>query len=1737
MKCNFARITKGALAMVSVWSVGMAGFLSTAAAASKTDYSSLNTATQMVSVPEDVPLGSVAKDVRTQKFNNGWKFNLGDISGAQGVSYNDAKWRNVDLPHDYSIEQAFSKSMEAESGYLPGGVGWYRKNVEIPAEFSQKRVNLNFDGVYMDATIYVNGTELANHPYGYTPFSVDITDELKFGEKNVIAVKVNHQTPSSRWYSGSGIYRNVELMVTDKVHIGYNGVKVVAKDLESYTGSGNVDLELNTVLVNDGDVSKTVQVKQTVLPKNGGASIGEATNTLKLEANTTSAKTTNISVRSPKLWSLKDPTQYIVKTEVLENSTLLDSVDTVTGFRFLKFDPNTGFALNGKNLKLKGVSMHHDQGALGAKAYRDAIERQIDILKNMGVNTIRVTHNPGSQDLIELANEKGILLIEEIFDGLHCTKNYNRMDYARFFEKPVPTDTKLENVSPGSTWARFDLEAMIRRDHNAPSVIMWSLGNEIQEGTTCGINSFTANQANLVKWAAKIDPTRPVTRGDNAIKDSSAAINVMKSLVSGATAAGTVGTVGANYASGKQYDSLHQHFPNAMLYGSETASSVNSRGVYNRTFDSGQTADKQLTSYDNSRVGWGATAAQAWLDVIKRDFVAGTAVWTGFDYIGEPTFWNGVSAGAQGAWPSPKSSYFGIIDTAGFPKDSFYFYQSQWNEAVNTLHILPAWNKSVLQNNGNGDQKVVVYSNAHAVELFFTGNDGVKHSLGKKTFTKRQTPAGYTYQIYEGAGKSAHESENLYLSWQVPYADGTVSAVAYDSQDNVITETVGRGSVSTAGAASKLDVQLSKSNLTANNEDLSYLEVTVMDAKNVPVPDANIPVEFAATGGCEVIGTDAGEQADHTSYLSPRRNTYNGKVLGIVKSKKYAGKCTVKISAPNMPVVTKTITVAPSAGAMADSGIDSYLYPRNYYVQVGAKVILPAKIDAKFTDGTVESVGVKWNEIAENQYQKPGFFSVVGKTAKGHLVTANITMMQQVGAVLNYSANTPVGVVPTIPAVRPAVLPDGTVLEAQFDVVWKLPDNSVYNQVGKVEIQGTATVFGKKIPVNATIRVQEGEVTIGKSVTAAAKISQDIPADKQSDTLSAIQDGETAVGINKGGGANPTAWTNYTNSQAGDDTAAIEFEYATQQTFGAFDVYFFQDSYSARFPDAGTTKFYVKEAAGDAWKLVDAQEKISADESSPNVKKYSYALTKPINATFVKLAIKNKEENLDGRKPCTGITEVALKTASITMPAYTTADLESLSVNNEKISNSALKSWEYNTPAEKIVQLKAVPKENAAVTILPAYKGTVRLIVESENHEKLNIFQIHLGKTQTASADDDSRDVPIQKIKLEVGSQATTAGDNSKGSALDGDVHTIWHTPWGHANPINGDVNNLAKKGWVVFTLSEPTELEALRYLPRSDGNNGTITGYQIYVSNTDDPQGETQADGMKLPADNQYQLVSQGSWDDNTDWKLAEFTKASLAKYVKLVPTATASDSGANMFVSAAELRLRQAKSLIDLNDPALGFKVNVDPAVVEVGAVDAQHPAHPDKVIVKGADGKILTEGLNYRLKYEGDTKAGVAKITVTGINTHKGELVATYMIKVKTKPNGSDADTGSGAGSGDSSSSGDNSGAGSGGDNSGSGSGSGADGSGTGGSGSNSGTGSSPSVEPPATGSPSAEPPSAANPDSTPPVASSTPSTKSNSATSQKAAQRLVQTGLGVFALLNLAVACALSGILIYRRKNIS
>lgn len=1529
--------------------------------------------TQMSSTPEVVYSSAVdSKQNRTSDFDANWKFMLSDSVQAQDPAFDDSAWQQVDLPHDYSITQKYSQSNEAESAYLPGGTGWYRKSFTIDRDLAGKRIAINFDGVYMNATVWFNGVKLGTHPYGYSPFSFDLTGNAKFGGENTIVVKVENRLPSSRWYSGSGIYRDVTLTVTDGVHVGNNGVAIKTPSLATQNG-GNVTMNLTTKVANDTKAAANITLKQTVFPKGGktDAAIGTVTTASKsIAAGASADVTSTITAASPKLWSIKNPNLYTVRTEVLNGGKVLDTYDTEYGFRWTGFDAASGFSLNGEKVKLKGVSMHHDQGSLGAVANRRAIERQVEILQKMGVNSIRTTHNPAAKALIDVCNEKGVLVVEEVFDMWNRSKNGNTEDYGKWFGQAIAGDNAVLGGDKDETWAKFDLTSTINRDRNAPSVIMWSLGNEMMEGISGSVSDFPATSAKLVAWTKAADSTRPMTHGDNKIK-----ANWRESNTMGDNLTANGGVVGTNYSNGANYDKIRTDHPSWAIYGSETASAINSRGIYNRTTGGAQSSDKQLTSYDNSAVGWGAVASSAWYDVVQRDFVAGTYVWTGFDYLGEPTPWNGTGSGAVGSWPSPKNSYFGIVDTAGFPKDTYYFYQSQWNDDVHTLHILPAWNENVVAKGSGNNVPVVVYTDAAKVKLYFTPKGSTeKRLIGEKSFTKKTTAAGYTYQVYEGTDKDSTAHKNMYLTWNVPWAEGTISAEAYDENNRLIPEgsTEGNASVTTTGKAAKLKADADRKTITADGKDLSYIEVDVTDANGHIVPDAANRVTFDVKGAGKLVGVDNGSSPDHDSYQADNRRAFSGKVLAIVQSTKEAGEITVTAKADGLQSSTVKIATTAVPGTSTEKTVRSFYYSRNYYVKTGNKPNLPSEVEVRYSDGTSDRQNVTWDAVSDDQIAKAGSFSVAG-TVAGQKISVRVTMIDEIGALLNYSASTPVGTPAVLPGSRPAVLPDGTVTSANFAVHWTKPADTVYNTAGTVKVPGTATVFGKEFKVTATIRVQRSQVTIGSSVSGnALRLTQNIPADKQSDTLDAIKDGSTTVDANTGGGANPSAWTNWAYSKAGHNTAEITFEYATEQQLGQIVMYFFRDSNAVRFPDAGKTKIQIS-ADGKNWTDLAATETIAAQESSDRVKPYTYDFA-PVGATFVKVTVTNADTTTPSGVVCAGLTEIELKTATSKFVTNTSAALSSLTVNGTKVSDSVLAAGSYNTPAI-IADVKAEGEGNASVTVLPAHDNVIRVITESEDHVTRKTFTINLGTEQEFPADSDERDYPAADMTVTAGSEQTsgTATEGPKKFAVDGNTSTYWHSNW---TPTT--VNDL----WIAFELQKPTKLDALRYLPRPAGSkNGSVTEYKVQVS--DDGTNWTDA--------------GSGTWTTDYGWKLAEFNQPVTTKHVRLKAVHTYADSGNDKFMSASEIRLRKAVDTTDIS----GATVTV-PAKLTVDRVDTDHPAtFATKDVTVTLGDATLRYGVDYLLDYAGNTAVGKATVTVRGIDKYSGTVAKTFTIELKDAP----------------------------------------------------------------------------------------------------------------------------------------
>jgi beta-galactosidase len=772
--------------------------------------------------------------LRGASFNSGWKFNRGDVTNAQATSFNDSSWTSLDLPHDWSISLAFNQSSPGGSGngFLDGGIGWYRKTFTLDAASSGQRILVEFDGVYMNSEVWINGTSLGQRPYGYSSFEYDLTPYVTFSGNNVIAVRANNNQPNSRFYSGSGIYRNVWLTTLNPVHVPYDGVFVSTPSVS--TGSATVSVA--TDVQNQGTGSASVTVTATVLSPSGAMVTSGDSAATAVAANATSTVTQMLTVSSPQLWSLSAPALYQVKVDVKVGGAVVDTYLAPLGFRTAKFDANTGFSLNGQSVKIRGVNMHHDLGALGTAVSTRAIQRQVEILKSMGVNAIRTSHNPPAPELLDITDRLGVLILDEAFDTWTQTKTAN--DYGLYFTQ----------------WAQRDIQDMTRRDRNHPSVILWSIGNEVGGSTT-------ATATSLKNWVLAIDGTRPITWASNKMGGPHVSEGDDRNV------AKLLDVAGYNYAPyAGDYDADHSANPTWKIMGTETSAAVRSRGIYHTPAGtltkstSMSMADRQCSSYDNEATNFGDSAQNSYIYDASRAFVAGSFIWAGFDYIGEPTPYS--------SWPS-KSSYYGAIDTAGFPKDVYYFYKSRWTTAP-MVHILPHWNWTA-----GTTVTVYVYNNCDSVELFL--NDA---SQGSKSNT----------------------STTLRGEWSVPWASGTLRADC-----KVGGSVVASDQMKTAGAAARVALSADRTTINADGRDLVFITGDVQDGSGVLVPDAANSVSFSVSGPGTIVGVDNGNPIDTSSYKATSRKAFSGKVLAIVRSTGTAGS--IAISATSSGLTASPVTV------------------------------------------------------------------------------------------------------------------------------------------------------------------------------------------------------------------------------------------------------------------------------------------------------------------------------------------------------------------------------------------------------------------------------------------------------------------------------------------------------------------------------------------------------------------------------------------------------------------------------------------------------------------------------------------------------------------------------------------------------------------------------------------------------------------------------------------------------------
>jgi len=779
-------------------------------------------------------------------FDKGWRFNLGDVKDGE-KTLNDAGWRLLNLPHDWSIEGKFSKDNPAtpEGGALPGGIGWYRKTFTVPAASKNKLVYIDFDGVYQKSDVWINGHHLGFRPNGYISFRYELTPYLNFGGSNTVAVKVDNSVqPNSRWYSGSGIYRNVWLVTTsDYGAIDHWGTYFTTSDVSEKSATVNAEIKIK---------GRAYDVKTTLYDASGEKiSVDSAHYAEHVQLNNRDSIHVirqKFHVINPNLWSTAQPYLYTAVTEVYGfdveggRKVLADQYTTTLGIRYFNFDADKGFSLNGKYMKILGVCDHHDLGSLGAAVNTRALERQLQMLKSFGCNAIRTSHNPPAPELLDLCDKMGFIVMDEAFDCWEWKKA--KYDYHLYFKE----------------WHKRDLEDQILRDRNHPSVIIWSIGNEIPQQSDTSALRLAPELAGIVH---SLDTTRPITTAnDNPGKGN-------KIIQSGA-----IDLIGYNYHE-FDYATFHDRYPGKKFIATETTSGLESRGHYDMPSDSIRiwpsrwdkpftdgNPDNSVSAYDNVRPAWGSTHEATWKVMKKYDFLSGMFIWTGFDYLGEPTPYS---------WPS-RSSYFGIIDLAGFPKDIFYMYQSEWTDKT-VLHIFPHWNWTP----GKLVDVWAFYNHADEVELFLNGK-----SLGIKKKT----------------------GDDLHIMWRVKYEPGTLKAVSRKDGKVVLTR-----EIHTAGAPAKIELIADRKNIKADGRDLSFITVKILDKDGNLVPDADNLVNFKINGPGFIAGVDNGDEVSHDPFKADYRKAFNGLALAIVQTKEKAGDITFTVTSKGLKgatVVLKT---------------------------------------------------------------------------------------------------------------------------------------------------------------------------------------------------------------------------------------------------------------------------------------------------------------------------------------------------------------------------------------------------------------------------------------------------------------------------------------------------------------------------------------------------------------------------------------------------------------------------------------------------------------------------------------------------------------------------------------------------------------------------------------------------------------------------------------------------------------
>lgn len=1268
---------------------------------------------------------------RTSVINDNWKFYLGNSAAAMEENFNDSSWETIDLPHDFSITQKFTTAGEAESGFLPGGTGWYRKKFILPSSCSGKSIVLNFDGVYSLADVYINGKKIGENRYGYTPFSFDITDQTVCdGEtENVIAVQAVNDIPSSRWYSGSGIYRDVKLIITDPVHIALNGTYITTPNLADSNGTdGTVKIAVD--VQNDSMATANVIVKNTVYEKNSTDVLTTVEAEVSVAAGQTEKEEMQVLVNNPKLWSTDSPNLYVAKTEIIKDSQVVDACETEFGFKWYEFAANEGFKLNGQNMKIYGVCMHHDQGALGAVASYDAMYRQLTKMKEMGVNTIRISHNPGDEDFIDICNEMGFLVIQDIFDGWGAKKNGNSNDFSAYFSAALDESNHVLGGGSSMTWAEFVLKSVMKRDRNDASMLLWSLGNELQEGTSGGASwNWGQSVREMMVWAAEADSSHLLTSGANnrgvSLDDWNSAV-VNKILYDNGNVAGI------NYGDDNSMETLHNTY--SVFLHSESVSAINSRGIYMGTASQANIDGKgHLTSYDTSCVGWGSTAHDSIWRVMTRDWIAGECVWTGFDYIGEPTPYNGTGAGASssGLGAAPNSSYFGIVDTSGFEKDNFYLYRSQWNHNANTLHLVTAWDSDNMIDN-NGKTPVWVYSNAPKVELYCNGN-----KIGTATRRVNTTAAGHIYYTYTTESNdssicqtsSGSGSTSLYSIFNVEYVKGTLSARAFDIYGNEITSACeGKKTVSTPGNPAKLEISQDKTEIMADGSSLVYVSVDVTDENGNLDTTADAKIQFTLEGEGEIVGVDNGDQATTDKFQQPsvigskksaHIKAYAGKALVIARSTENAGNFTITISADGLEGGTAMVKTKQTV-SNGKKALTGYRLSEHCYVPAGEKeLVLPKTLQVSYSDGTEGVLPIHWKDYDKSSLSKAGSFTVTGSIQDGEnkiSFSMNVHVYDPIVSVGGYANITRPGVMPNLPGALMTYYADGSAFE-EFPAVWDMTgitEQSFASAGTVVRIPGAVNALGNTYKAAAFIRVA---APVPGEVENKALDALHLTADqKYNDNLHSIIDGTRADN-----GTSGSRWSTW--DKKGDNTAysaVITMDWATVISANTINLFFFRQAgggqaaevipENVRFEYTKSSNWDEKNGmiVSDEWIELPYQTPTQiTDFESTSTVGYRYVLNEDINPIAIRITMSCSAGNY------VGLNEAEIMGTSYSYPANTSADPGNITIGGTKVDVADGQTAVVDVDLLENIVLSN--ETNAMVTMIPNGNGGMTILTTSED--------------------------------------------------------------------------------------------------------------------------------------------------------------------------------------------------------------------------------------------------------------------------------------------------------------------------------------------------------------------------------------------------------------------------------------